>query len=372
MPTSSVDLGADDRPQPAEAAIAVPGLGMALRAASQAGLTRSLRGQFDQMFDRSIRPDYFKKMAFDAPMGDPGWFGPGSAVWHVHSNLPVLTMGLLAGAHIEQLHPSIGWMGYDHSRVVQRENGKPTGAIDINGARIRYAHSIAFFQATAFGPTETAERAARAVRAMHHTVKGVRPDGVPYDADDPEFLRWNYATVVWGIAAAHERYHPNPLRGDAIDQYYQEFVRVGEALGGRDLPSTKAEVAAYLATELPVLGLTAPGVASLWPSIKNHVKPAERPVHKFLYWAKNDLMPPWAQKLFLFEPPMGPVVHARRAFLKALLQTVDATTGPMREFEQSMARVAGASTSKPNLDSVKALQSTIDAPMDRALVEQTV
>jgi uncharacterized protein (DUF2236 family) len=74
------------------------------------------------------------------------------------------------------------------------------------GAAVRFGHSVAFFIGTAYGSTETAERLARTVRAMHHTVEGTRPDGLPYDADDPEW-RWNYATVVWGLATAHEG-HP--------------------------------------------------------------------------------------------------------------------------------------------------------------------
>jgi uncharacterized protein (DUF2236 family) len=85
---------------------------------------------------------------------------------------------------MENLDPGIAWMGYDHSRIVERVDGVPTGRVDPTGARVRFAHSLAFFAAAAHGPTPTAERAARAVRAMHHTIKGTRPDGAPYDADD--------------------------------------------------------------------------------------------------------------------------------------------------------------------------------------------
>ncbi len=154
-----------------------------------------------------------------------------------------LIFGLQCAAYIERLDPSIYWMGMHHSRLVKRDEDGTARCrvIDPAGAAVRLGHSIAFFIGTAYGSTETAERLAKSVRAMHHTIKGTRPDGARYDADDPDWLRWNYATVVWGLATAHELYHPQPLRGKKIDRYYGEFVRVGHALGGTDLPTTKAE-----------------------------------------------------------------------------------------------------------------------------------
>ena len=48
---------------------------------------------------------------------------------------------------------------------------------------------------------------------MHHTIKGVRSRRAWRTiTNDPDWLRWNYATVVWGIATGHELYHPTPLR----------------------------------------------------------------------------------------------------------------------------------------------------------------
>ena len=54
--------------------------------------------------------------------GDPGWFGPGSAVWHVHSHMQALIFGLQCAAYIERLDPSIYWMGMHHSRLVKRDD----------------------------------------------------------------------------------------------------------------------------------------------------------------------------------------------------------------------------------------------------------
>ena len=193
-------------------------------------LASSAEKQHDQ-FDREVRSRFFRNIDFVGPAGDPGWFGPDSAVWHVHACYPAITLGLFAASYLEGLDPSIVYMGADHSRIPERVGGIPTGKVSTEGAAVRFGHSLSFFLGTAFASTESAERLAKIVRSMHHTVKGVRPDGATYDAEDPEWLRWNYATVVWGLATRHERYHPEPLTGADLDGYYREFTRVGHAPG---------------------------------------------------------------------------------------------------------------------------------------------
>ena len=144
-----------------------------------------LAQRITQFYDDEVRSRYFRGLDFAGPQGDPGWFGPGSAVWHVHSHMPALVFGLQCAAYLERFDPSIFWMGVDHSRIVERdESGEPTMQVDPEGAAVRLGHSVSFFIATAYGSTATAERVAKTVRAMHHTVKGTRPDGLAYDADD--------------------------------------------------------------------------------------------------------------------------------------------------------------------------------------------
>ncbi|GAA3395800.1 oxygenase MpaB family protein [Cryptosporangium minutisporangium] len=296
--------------------------------------------RFERSFDTDIRSKFFRGMEFREPEGDPGWFGPDSAVWYVHSHLPTVVLGLVAAAYIEGLDPSISWMGYDHSRLVERVDGVPTGNVDPEGAAVRLGHSIAFFIGTAYGSTRTAENLARTVRAMHHTVKGVRPDGLRYDADDPDWLRWNYATVVWGLATAHERYHRSPLRGPALDRYYGEFVRVGEALGGTELPATKAEVAECLESYLPKLALTPIKAFGTGPNLRDSTVPPWQPGSAFMDWAARDMLPRWAQKLALYQPPNRATLHARRTSLWLAVNGLHRATGPLREFREAQARVA--------------------------------
>lgn len=288
----------------------------------------------NQRFDKDIRRNYFRGMEFAAPVGDPGWFGPGSAVWHVHSHMQALIFGLQCAAFMERLDPSIYWMGMHHSRLVKRdpETGVAVPEIDPKGAAVRLGHSIAFFIGTAYGSTETAERLAKAVRSMHHTIKGTRPDGARYDADDPDWLRWNYATVVWGLATAHELYHPNPLRGNKIDRYYREFVRVGHALGGADLPETKAEVADCLESYLPRLAVTHGTALATGPGLPL--------AQSAINWAIRDTMPRWAKQLIQHKDPNILERTARRATVWSVINGLHLAQGPIPEFRQAQDRVA--------------------------------
>ena len=312
------------------------------------------------LFDANVRDKYFRGMVFDGPVADPGWFGPGSATWHVHSHTPALIFGLQCASYLERLDPSIFWMGVHHSRLVAKDDrGEPTGQIDPVGAMVRLGHSVAFFIGTAYGSTDTAEHLARTVRAMHHTIKGVRPDGLAYDADDPAWLRWNYATVVWGIATAHEIYHPKPLRGTDLDAYYGEFVRVGRALGGTDLPSTKAETLECLAEYLPRLALTHGNAMATGVNLVN-------PGQAAMDWAIRDTMPSWAAQIVQHRSPNPVERRARRAAVWAALNGVHLSMGETPEFAAARRRVAGG-TIVPH--TVPSYVPGSDPELDRAAVE---
>lgn len=299
-------------------------------------LPHQFAGQWlNQKFDQDIRKHYFRGMEFAEPQGDPGWFGPGSAVWHVHSHLYGLIFGLQCAAYLERLDPSIYWMGMHHSRLVERDEHGTAGAvprIDPEGAAVRLGHSIAFFIGTAYGSTETAERLAKTVRSMHHTIKGTRPDGAVYDADDPDWLRWNYATVVWGLATAHELYHPQPLRGKKLDRYYGEFVRVGHALGGTDLPSTKAETLECLESYLPRLALTHGAAMATGANLPMPQSAVD--------WAIRDTMPTWAKQMIQHQSPNLVERTARRTLVWSIINGLQFSAGPIPEFAQAQARVA--------------------------------
>ncbi|MEP9393360.1 oxygenase MpaB family protein [Gordonia sp. VNK1] len=318
---------------------------------------------FNQFFDTNVRSKFFRGMVFDQPAGDPGWFGPDSATWYVHSHTPALIFGLQCASYLERLDPSIYWMGMHHSRLVeQSDDPAALPRLDPDGAATRLGHSLAFFIGTAYGTSDTAERLARTVRAMHHTIKGTRPDGAAYDADDPDWLRWNYATVVWGIATAHEIYHPRPLRGADLDRYYAEFVRVGKALGATDLPMTKADTLICLREYLPRLSLTYGAAMATGSNVTD-------PTQAAVDWAIRDTMPRWAAQLVMHRPPSPIERRARRAIVWSLLNGLRATMGDTPEFEQARRRVA-AGTTADHTESTHVPGS--DLPLDRTEVERRI
>ena len=139
-----------------------------------------LSHRLTRFYDDEVRRHYFRGLDFAGPVGDPGWFGPGSAVWHVHSHLPALVFGLQCAAYLERFDPSIFWMGVDHSRIVERtEDGAPTMRVDQEGAAVRLGHSVSFFIATAYGSTASAEkvdchRAGHAPHGQGHQARRAR------------------------------------------------------------------------------------------------------------------------------------------------------------------------------------------------------
>lgn len=298
----------------------------------------------DRYFEREVRANYFKGVRFDEPAGDPGWFAPDSATWYVMSNFNTVALGLLAAGAIESTHPVTDTAGVDHSRLWQRDQqGRNLGQLSVEGAKVRFGHSMAFFLGTAFGPTAAAERVAKVVAGMHHKLKGVRADGERYDADDPHTLRWNYATVVWGLATAHEKYHHKPLRGTDLERFYREFTRVGEAIGGTGLPATKRGVMEYLELDRHLLRrpihLEAISAARL-QGVEND--PVQRRFADLMEWAASEMQPSWVQSVVGFERGNPLLAGLRIRALRGIFRAAWELGGPIPESEIARRRVASA------------------------------
>ena len=282
-----------------------------------------------------FRPDYFKKTRFDAPAGDPGWFGPDSAIWYVLTHTPTIALGLVNTAIVDIMHQDIQYAVFDHSKLVGRDNaGKVIpGTISGTGWVVRAGRTLSFFAGAAYGSTEAAESLCQTVKAMHGQVKGVRPDGKPYDADDPEFFRWTYATVVQGLAAAHERYHPRPLSGPALDQFYREYAVSGEALGGSDLPKTKAECAHVLNNSPSVVGVTVNA------DNIDYIRMIPRGLRGgFVGWLIQDILPEPIQKVLGFRQPNQPLLRVYQVLARGAAMAVN-SLGDIREVDQAFQRV---------------------------------
>ncbi len=197
-------------PNPVEQAISM------LRTGGSAVLRRAIAG------DQTLSPDEL------ASADDPGWFGPGSAVWQVHSSSSMLIGGLRA-LLLQTLHPLAMAGVAEHSDY----KNDPWGRLHRTGR---------FVGATTYGNSSTAQGAVDTVRAVHDRVKGFAPDGRPYSANDPHLLLWVHITEVDSFLAAYQRYGDDKLSPDRADAYIAEMATVAEALGSDRAPRSAAEL----------------------------------------------------------------------------------------------------------------------------------
>lgn len=299
-----------------------------------------LEGFFDQLYQRDVRRTYFPGVQFDSPPGDRGWFGPGSAIWRVFDHQQVTLLALGVAAAIESAYPETEAANNDHSRVWTRDaQGKSTGRLSVSGNLVRRGHTMSFFLGCVFGPAEVAEKLCRTVRGMHGRVKGTGAGGLVYDADNPHIFRWNYASLAWAFATTHEKYHPDPLDARGIDRFYREFTRIGEALGGSDLPATKQAVWDCLRAEFPRLK-TPDHLETYQVAIIQGVEHdrLRRIVPDMFQWAILEMQPPEVQRLIAFDRGHPLVAEARIRTLRGLFKAARELGGLLKEIRASYRR----------------------------------
>jgi uncharacterized protein (DUF2236 family) len=151
-----------------------------------------------------------------------------------------------------------------------------------------------------WGSTPVVDRTCDMVRKMHKLVQGAMPDGRPYSANAPEQLVWTAMTQAHSIMRAHLRYHPKPLSGAGIDEYYMQYAQFAIRLGADiAVPSNRTEIDDYFAEMRPLLTF-AEETAALADYFRRPVGPD--PVAKasslLITRAAFDTMPSWAQRLY--------------------------------------------------------------------------
>lgn len=176
---------------------------------------------------------------YDVPAGDPGWFGPGSVTWRIHSEFPGMLAGGLCALMLQLLHPRALAGVYDHSNFRQ----------DLVG---RLRRTTSFVAGTSYAPAAEVDALIARVRKIHAQVVGTLPEGSAYTAEAPELLTWVHVTEAYGFLEGCRRYCRDVPQAIA-DRYYDEYRRVAEALGARDVPASEAQVQAYFAARQPQL-----------------------------------------------------------------------------------------------------------------------
>lgn len=226
-----------------------------------------------------------KEIDFEYPVGEPGLFGPQSAIWPVHGDFTSMLCGGISALLLQMLHPLALAGVWDHSSF--RE--------DIFG---RLRRTSPFISATTFATEPDAERLIAKVKAIHMRISGTDVDGTPYAASDPDLLTWVHVAECSSFMASHLRYRRTVVTPARQAQYFIESASIAEKLGARNVPKTPQAVADYLEQMRPQLRCDARTreVARVLMTTRLPGRFA-RPAGMIFMKAGIDLLPDWAQEM---------------------------------------------------------------------------
>lgn len=234
-----------------------------------------------------------QREVFAEPAGDPGLIGPGSVSWEINSDVSAIAIAGTRSIVMELLHPSV------MAGVGQQSNYREQ-------PYRRAQTTFGWVVTTTFGSTAAAERMIERVKRMHARVNGIRPDGVPYSALDPELIAWVHTMIPWGVMDAFERFN-RPLSIEEKDRYLSEQSVVALMSGAVEVPTTVADLEAYVEEMRPKLQVTdmlreffgflidGPLGALTPPG------PLARPSKRFQVASGMSLAPRWAQEMTGFD-----------------------------------------------------------------------
>lgn len=176
-------------------------------------------------------------------IGDDRRFDPDSAMWAVHTDVAMFIGGLRA-LLLQTMHPPTLAGVTQHSTY----RTDPLGRLQRTGA---------FVGTTSFGSRAESDQAVAQVRAIHERIRGVTPDGQPYEATDPHLLGWVHCTEADSFLRAHLRYGKDRIDATTADRYVAQIGEIGGELGVIDPPQNRAELRERLISYRPELAASA-------------------------------------------------------------------------------------------------------------------
>ncbi len=110
----------------------------------------------------------------------------------------------------------------------------------------RLLRTLDYVHGSIYGGPELAAEIGARVRAMHRSIRGVRPDGERYHALEPGAYAWVHATLASAFVDGH-RVLGSPMTPAGADAFWAEWRRMGRLIGirARDLPEDWARFGAY-------------------------------------------------------------------------------------------------------------------------------
>lgn len=247
-------------------------------------LRRSIVDQLEAVGGRHDEP-----AVYDGEPGDPGLAGgPGSMSWELHGDLGILGVAGSAAIIMEVLHPSVMAGVFTQSSYRTQP---------LRRAR----NTLGYVLRTTFGSTPGATQIIEQVKRIHARVEGVRPDGRPYRALDPELIGWVHTCIPWAVMTAYDRYR-RPLSMAERDRYLTEQAVIGRMGGAESVPETQAELDAYVEAMRPELAVNEQTRSFIRFLAEGTVEGAEAgPRERWERWmglrGSMMLMPEWAREL---------------------------------------------------------------------------
>ncbi len=262
---------------------------------------------------------------------DDGYFGPGSAVWVVHSGTPTIVAGIRA-LLMQTLHPGAMAGVHDHSRYQE----DPLG---------RLAGTVRWVLTTTFADRAQAEAGCAWVARLHERVRGeyTGPAGepLPYRADDADLIGWVHCVFADAFIGSHETW------GGAIpggsDQYVREWATAGELMGMVDPPRSRAELDAAIAAYIPVLRRDARvDEAIRWlrrPNLGRGVGPG----YRILFAGAVASLPARYRRMLGLRRPWWPAITATRVMLAGMRLLLGSESSSVRYTRMRLERLAAQS-----------------------------
>src|SRR5712692_6930409 len=201
--------------------------------------------------------------------GDPGLYGPGSAVWTIGRERVLLAGGETA-LLMQIAHPLVAAGVAAHSDFRAHPFSRLRATLDT-------------MLLIAFGDASQVRAAAARVAAAHakvrgrlRTATGPFDAGTPYRAADPALALWVHATLVHTSIDAYARFVRRPPPA-LVERYYQETKRQAPLFGVPDrlLPRTYEDFSGYVREMVEGPDLTISEEArSLAPAVLHPPMPA--------------------------------------------------------------------------------------------------
>ncbi|MFV8819396.1 oxygenase MpaB family protein [Haliea sp. E17] len=174
---------------------------------------------------------------FTRPAGEPALIAPDSVSWRVFKNPLAMYIGGITAVILEFAEPRIRTGVWEHTSF--RDDPLP---------RLKRTGLAAMV--TVYGARSVAERMIAGVTRMHARVKGSTPDGVAYEALEPELMNWVQATASFGFLQAYHHF-VRPLSDAERDSFYFEALPAAALYGAPGAPASEAEQQALFESMYP-------------------------------------------------------------------------------------------------------------------------